>query len=63
MEALTMRRSARKFKAKAKRLLKLYSLWQETRREDIQQKCMGLLGEILDIEPSFSLRREFQGAF
>jgi hypothetical protein len=58
-----MRKSARKFKAKAKRLMQLYSLWQETRREDLQHKCMGLLGEILDLEPGFSLRREFQAAF
>ncbi len=63
MEAIKMKRSASKFKTKAKRLLKLYSLWQETRREDVQQKCVGLLGEILDIEPGFNLRREFQIAF
>jgi len=58
-----MKRSARKFNAKARRLLKLYSLWQETRREDLQIKCMGLLGEILAIEPAFNLRGEFQTAF
>ena len=63
MEAIRMKRSARKFKAKARRLLKLYSLWQETRRADLQRKCEGLLGEILDIEPDFNLRREFQTAF
>ena len=58
-----MKRSARKFQVKAKRLLRLYSLWQETRREDLQQKCMGLLAEILDMEPSFNLRGQFQDAF
>jgi len=63
LEGGMMRRSARKYKAKARRLLQLYSLWQETRREELQQKWMGLLGEILDLEPEFSLRREFQNAF
>lgn len=58
-----MKRSARKFNAKARRLLRLYSLWQETRREDLQTKCMGLLGEILNIEPGFNLRQEFKTAF
>ena len=63
MGDITMKRSARRFKTKAKRLLRLYSLWQETRREDLQQKCMGLLGEILEVEPGFTLRNEFQNAF
>jgi len=58
-----MKRSARKFKLKAKRLLQLYSLWQETRREDVQEKCMGLLGEVLELEPEYNLRQEFQNAF
>ncbi len=59
----SMKRNARKFKVKARRLLRLYSLWQETRRDDLQQKCMDLLGEVLDMEPGFNLRREFQNAF
>lgn len=58
-----MKRSARKFQVKAKRLLKLYSLWHETRRQELERQCERLLSEILDIDPGFSLRREFQTAF
>lgn len=55
--------NARKFREKSDKLLRLYSLWQETRREEIQRQCLMLLGEILIQDPSFSLRREFQKAF
>ena len=58
-----MKGNARKFRAKEKRLLRLYSQWQETRREDLQRRCLGLLGEIVAIHPTFSLRHEFQRAF
>ena len=54
---------ARSFRSKEKRFLQLYSLWQETRREDIQKRCLGLLGELVKIKPGFSLRGEFKGAF
>ncbi|MDP3919775.1 MAG: hypothetical protein Q8R76_03095 [Candidatus Omnitrophota bacterium] len=53
----------RRFRAKARRLLQLYSRWQETRQDDLQQKCLGLLSEILVIQPTFNLRQEFQEAF
>ncbi len=58
-----MKGNVRKFQSKAKRLLRLYSLWHETHREDVQHKCMTLLSEILAVEPRFNLRREFQKAF
>lgn len=58
-----MKGNVRKLHAKARRLLRLYSLWHETHREDVQRKCLALLGEILAAEPRFSLRREFQKAF
>ena len=58
-----MRGSARKFRAKERRLLQLYSQWQETRRVDLQKRCLGLLREILSLEPRFSLRGEFDQAF
>lgn len=58
-----MKGNVRKFQTKAKRLMKLYSLWHETNREDVQVKCMALLSEILAVEPRFNLRREFQKAF
>lgn len=58
-----MKGNVRKFQSKAKRLLRLYSLWHETHRDDLERKCMLLLSEILAVEPRFSLRREFQKAF
>ena len=62
-EESTVRRSVLRSRLKAKKLLQLYSLWQETRRMEVQEKCMGLLGEILDADPKFNPRREFQNAF
>lgn len=58
-----MKGNVRKLQAKARRLMRLYSLWHETHREDVQQKYIMLLSEILAVEPRFSLRREFQKAF
>ena len=58
-----MTRTESSFRMKEKKFLQLYSLWQETRREDLQKKCLGLLGEILRIRPGFSLRSEFEMAF
>ena len=58
-----MRENVRKFQTKARRLLKLYSLWHETQRDDVKKKCLRLLGEILMINPRFSLRHEFDSAF
>ena len=43
--------------------MQLYSLWQETRNEEVEKKCLGLLGEVLAQDPKFSLRQEFQTAF
>ena len=58
-----MRGNVRRFKAKARKLLKLYSLWHMTHQEEIERRYLALLGEILAAEPRFSLRREFQKAF
>ena len=58
-----MKGNVRKCRVKARRLLRLYSLWHETRREDLQRKCMRLLSEILAVEPRFSLQHEFRKAF
>lgn len=58
-----MKGNARKLHSKARRLLRLYSLWHETHREDLQQKCVLLLSEIMAAEPRFNLRHEFQKAF
>ncbi|MCB9799547.1 MAG: hypothetical protein H6757_02170 [Candidatus Omnitrophica bacterium] len=58
-----MKNDIRKFRTKEKKFLQLYSLWQETRRCEIQRRCLGLLGEIIRMKPQFSLRREFEVAF
>jgi len=58
-----MKGNARKYQVKYNRLLQLYSLWQETRRIEVEQECEGLLKEILAIEPKFNLRPVFQQAF
>ena len=52
-----------KFREKARRLLKFYSLWQETRQGHFEQQYLKILGEILAVHPGFSLRQEFQKAF
>lgn len=48
---------------KSRKLLRLYSQWQETRQEAIQRRCLTLLGEILAVEPHFSLQGTFRKAF
>ena len=58
-----MKGNVRKYPAKARRLLRLYSLWHSTHREDIQRKYLVLLAEILASDPCFNLRPEFQKAF
>lgn len=55
--------NARKFRMRADRLMRLYSLWHETHREEVQREWMRVLSEILVQDPNFSLRREFQRAF
>lgn len=58
-----MKRAGSSFRIKEKKFLQLYSLWQETRRDDLQRKCLGLLGEMVRLRPGFSLRSEFNSAF
>ena len=58
-----MKESVRRFRAKESKLLRLYSLWHETHRDDIERQCLTLLGEILAVQPQFKLRNEFQNAF
>ncbi len=55
-----MKENVRKIEVKARKLMRLYSLWHETHREEFQRKYLTLLGEILAAEPRFSLRREIQ---
>ncbi len=58
-----MRGSARKMQGKSRKLLQLYSLWQETRSEKVQRQFLGLLGTILAKQPNFNVRPIFQTAF
>lgn len=55
--------NVRRFRAKARRLFQLYSLWHATHREVFQRRYLKLLAEILALEPSFAPREEFQKAF
>lgn len=58
-----MKNRGRNTQLKAKKLLRLYSQWQETRQDFFQKQCLKLLSEILSVNPGFRLRREFQSAF
>ena len=59
-----MKRSAHNIiQAKSKKLLRLYSQWQETRQESVQRRCLTLLGEILAVQPQYTLRGAFKQAF
>lgn len=58
-----MRGNARNLRAKERKLIQLYSLWHETRQESVQRKWISLLSEVLSVDPSFNLRREFVVAF
>ena len=53
-----MKGNALRLQSKARKLLRLYSLWHETHKEEFQQKYLSLLGEILILEPRFSMRQE-----
>ncbi len=52
-----------RIRMKARRLLRLYSLWHETHQEGYEKKYLSLLGEILSVDPAFNPRRDFQIAF
>ena len=53
-----MKGNAHRLENKARKLMRLYSLWHETRKEEFQRQYLNLLGEILLLEPRFSMRRE-----
>ena len=55
--------NVRRFRTKARRLMRLYSLWHKTHREEVQQKYLELLGEIMTLRPHFNLRQVFKRAF
>lgn len=53
-----MKENVRKLEIKARKLMRAYSLWHETHKEEFQRQYMTLLTEILAVDPRFSLRRE-----
>jgi hypothetical protein len=55
-----MKENVRKLELKARKLMRLYSLWHETHKEEFQRQYLRLLSEILAVEPRFCLHRELQ---
>ena len=53
----------RKFRLIERKFLKLYSAWQETHQLQFAYGCEKLLGELLKINPGYSVRAHFQKAF
>ncbi len=63
MEEQAMKGNVRRFRVKARRLLRLYSQWHLTHQEELERRYLRLLAEILAVNTNFSLRQEFQKAF
>jgi len=58
-----MNRKSQKFRFVEKKFLGLYSAWQETHRSELALGCMTLLAELVKLNPHYSVRRPFEGAF
>lgn len=58
-----MKGNARSYRAKEKKLLRLYSEWHATNRDDLRRKCLTVLGHILMVDPQYKIRQPFQQAF
>ncbi len=58
-----MRGNPRKLRAIERKLLKLYSAWQETHRVEFAAQSMELMGQILRLNPAYSIRSPFERAF
>lgn len=56
----TRMRKARSLEA---RFLQFYSAWQENHQMELADRWMTLVGEIIKLNPSYSIRRPFQRAF
>lgn len=52
-----------KIRSIERRLLRFYSAWQETHRLEFADKSMELVGEILRLNPHYSIRSPFEQAF
>jgi len=53
----------RRARSLERKFLQTYSAWQETHRLEQADRWMFLLGELLKLNPSYSVRCPFQGAF
>ena len=58
-----MSQKLRKFRSLEKRFLGLYSAWQETHESEFAYRWMRLLGEMLRLQPNYSVRHPFESAF
>ena len=53
----------KKMRLVEKRFLRVYSAWQETHRLELADKWLKLFGQLLKLNPAYSARRPFEGAF
>ena len=58
-----MGRNLRKLRVLERRFLKCYSAWQETHRLEFAHEWLHWVGELLRLNPSYSVRHPFQQAF
>jgi hypothetical protein len=53
----------RKARCLEKKFLRFYSAWQETHRLEFADRWMNLLGELMKLNPRYSVRHPFEHAF
>jgi len=58
-----MRGNLRKLRVIERKLLRLYSAWQETHRMEFAAQSMDLVSQILQLNPNYSIRSPFNRAF
>lgn len=58
-----MTHKVRKLRSLEAKFLRSYSAWQETHRMEFAAACVTLLGELIRLNPSYSVRHPFQQAF
>ena len=63
MEESVMRGNVRRFRAKARKLLRVYSQWHLTHQEELERRYLTLLAEILAVNPRFNMHQQFRKAF
>lgn len=58
-----MRTNLRRLRVIERKLLRLYSAWQETHRIEFAARSVELMGQILRLNPHYSIRNPFERAF